>query len=1605
MKKLILSILLSVCMLVNIMPISVFANQPAEFGMPVVSGFEADTKVLYSTYVNKSFTGILVETADMPDSTDAYGVEIAEKKYPATSVYHNGVYIVDIEGLDESREYEVRPYYTIDGTDVYSDSVTLTTAAARTKVSGYSHYSYEGDHVAVGYGIKAAGNGGAVDFIGHNGTTWLQSTYNSAGWAYIFEDDPSDASSWVETNGPKVMVYQSEKIQAWVVPETSADGNFGILTYYIRNLSGETIEDYKFGAAADIKIGSRDSAPIAKTDYGISMTDGENTFALIGKEGYSGISTPVSTIWFGHYSSARSNVYTSASSDSLTGTDSGASYSWQNITLEPGEIKEFKLCLGIGDTEKLESLLKPDSSINYADETLTGLTPASTYIITVGTDRFTVTADLNGTIRIIGTDDNNTEYNLIGKSIAISEIKEIDGSMQVGEAQEIIVASRPDVTVPDYNAPDDIAPELPDDLDVTTTENSVTIRAQECQEYSIDGGNTWQIADSSGNVVFSGLDDGIVYNILTRIAATDSSFASEIEGFEIKTSKMFTITDVTVSGNVQVYDGTAKSLAILADGATASYSTVLEGPYSSTFPEYTDAGAYTVYYKLEKSGYHDYYNVAELQIKEKEIGIAWTNTAFIYDGTLKLPTATATDVVTGDEISLTVEGAQTNASETAYTATVTAITGEKAVNYKLPTNKTTQFTIGKATPEYSVPTGLTAIYSNTLAEVTLPTGWTWKDAETSVGNVGENTFTAVYTHDNTGNYETVEADVTVTVSKLKVEKPAANSTVYTYNGNEQTYVVAANNNYTVTNNKRTAAGSQVVTVVLNDTANTEWADSTSADVAFTFTVNQREIGIAWANTAFIYDGTLKLPTATATDVVTGDEISLTVEGAQTNASETAYTATVTAITGEKAVNYKLPTNKTTQFTIGKATPEYSVPTGLTAIYSNTLAEVTLPTGWTWKDAETSVGNVGENTFTAVYTHDNTGNYETVEADVTVTVSKLKVEKPAEDSTVYTYNGNEQTYVVAANNNYTVTNNKRTAAGSQVVTVALNDTANTEWADGTTADVTKEFTISQATPDIGTVSVDGTVKDTTSPVDVVFVHTGSTAGTLAVTDSAMLADKTEYNWKFTPTDTTNYKTATGTVSIDVLDTVAPTATITVAENQWKTALNSITLGLFFKNTQTVTIISVDNEHGSGVKTVEYIVADAAVTDFASVQWTEYNGTFSINPDNKYVIYAKVTDNDGNSITVNSDGMIVDATKPAVENITNDGVYYGDLEITVTDALAGVKELKVDSIPVTMTDGKYTITADNEQHNVLVTDNAGNEMSYAITVYKNYTVTYKADGNVVTIKTVGHGLKPDLTVEIPYKEGYDETAPYWAIDNINVTDGAVITADITIIAVYTKNVPGEYENTTPSTNEGGAKLNNALEELTQAVEFTDEELWDIDHGKDVKLYLVVTDISDTVPAEDKTLAEAKLDGKTLGMYLDVDMFKQIGTGNPVAVTQFNRLIKISLVVDDTLINTNSDVSRTYSVIRIHNGEADYIGCEFDAATKTLIFETDRLSTYAVVYKDTVIDTGDSTDDSTAQTTTPTVNNVPNTGDTTNTVLWLVLAVSSMAAVVVIARKRNN
>jgi len=286
-------------------------------------------------------------------------------------------------------------------------------------------------------------------------------------------------------------------------------------------------------------------------------------------------------------------------------------------------------------------------------------------------------------------------------------------------------------------------------------------------------------------------------------------------------------------------------------------------------------------------------------------------------------------------------------------------------------------------------------------------------------------------------------------------------------------------------------------------------------------------------------------------------------------------------------------------------------------------------------------------------------------------------------------------------------------------------------------VSVTFAIAKATPALGNVSVVGTVKDTTDPTDVVLTGTNTTVdGTFALTDSEMLASVTTYHWTFTPTDTANYNVVTGEVEIDVLDTVAPSVVVTVEENQWRTTLNAITFGLFFRETKTVTIDYADNENGSGIDAMLYYVSDKAVADVANIPWETYSKSFNIDPDGTFVIYAKAVDKDGNSAMVNSDGLVLDATAPLLKDIVDGGIYYGDLTITASDALAGVKTVTVDDDTVVLENGQYTLAADNSEHTVVVTDKAGNTQQYTVHVMKMYTVS----------GTVTSYLTGDVTIEL-------------------------------------------------------------------------------------------------------------------------------------------------------------------------------------------------------------------------------------------------------------------
>ena len=88
------------------------------------------------------------------------------------------------------------------------------------------------------------------------------------------------------------------------------------------------------------------------------------------------------------------------------------------------------------------------------------------------------------------------------------------------------------------------------------------------------------------------------------------------------------------------------------------------------------------------------------------------------------------------------------------------------------------------------------------------------------------------------------------------------------------------------------------------------------------------------------------------------------------------------------------------FTIGMATPNPETPNELYAVYGSILKDVPLPSGWAWDAPDTSVGNVGEKTFAATYTEDNSGNYNTVQKDLAVKVAKKTVTVTALDKNAY-----------------------------------------------------------------------------------------------------------------------------------------------------------------------------------------------------------------------------------------------------------------------------------------------------------------------------------------------------------------------------------------------------------------------------------------------------------------------------------------------------------------------------------------------------------------------------------------------------------------------------
>ena len=192
----------------------------------------------------------------------------------------------------------------------------------------------------------------------------------------------------------------------------------------------------------------------------------------------------------------------------------------------------------------------------------------------------------------------------------------------------------------------------------------------------------------------------------------------------------------------------------------------------------------------------------------------------------------------------------------------------------------------------------------------------------------------------------------------------------------------------------------------------------------------------------------------------------------------------------------------------------------------------------------------------------------------------------------------------------------------------------------------------------------------------------------------------------------------TVTAQWKDIEKPTGEIKISENSWKAFLNNITFGLFFKDTQTVTINAADNS-GETV-TVEYLLSDKELTkaELDGMTFTAYTAPFGIDPDNEYIIYVRLTDNAGNTDYICSDGIVLDGTSPVITGI-EDGKTYCEAQ-TVTVAEKYVDTVTVNGTAVTLdATGSFTLAPADGEQRIVVTDKAGNTAEMTVTVNDGHT----------------------------------------------------------------------------------------------------------------------------------------------------------------------------------------------------------------------------------------------------------------------------------------------
>ena len=184
-----------------------------------------------------------------------------------------------------------------------------------------------------------------------------------------------------------------------------------------------------------------------------------------------------------------------------------------------------------------------------------------------------------------------------------------------------------------------------------------------------------------------------------------------------------------------------------------------------------------------------------------------------------------------------------------------------------------------------------------------------------------------------------------------------------------------------------------------------------------------------------------------------------------------------------------------------------------------------------------------------------------------------------------------------------------------------------------------------------------------------------------------------------------------------DTEKPTGEIIIGTNKWNKFLNELTFGIFFKDTQEVTINAVDN---SGTVFVSYLVTDKDLSEaeLDSLVFRAYEEPFSIDPNGEYIVYVMLVDENINITYLRSDRLTLDNIHPVIGGIENGKTYCEAQTVTVDEKY--VDTVTVNGKAATLdANGGFVLPPTNGEQKIVVTDKAGNNAEMTVIVNNGHT----------------------------------------------------------------------------------------------------------------------------------------------------------------------------------------------------------------------------------------------------------------------------------------------